>query len=140
MAATLFACNALAMPVGELRHISPKDKKIHILRVELAITAEDQRTGLMFRDSVKPYDGMWFDFGSTMPISMWMQNTKIPLDMVFVDESGKVAELYLGATPYSESLITPNQPVRYVLELPAGDAKRYGIRSGDTIKPVAEKP
>lgn len=103
------------------------------LHVQLAESDEDVRLGLMHRDSVAPYDGMLFDFGDTRPISMWMKNTRIPLDMVFIEADGTIAGMALNTTPYSEASILSPVPVRYVLELPAGMATTYGIQIKDRL-------
>jgi uncharacterized protein len=76
---------------------------------------------------------MLFDFGEDQPVSMWMRNTLIPLDMVFVEASGRIAGVAPDAVPLSERVIPSPGPVRAVLELNAGTARRLGIRRGDTV-------
>lgn len=104
--------------------------RVAIVSVELALDDAARARGLMGRTELAPGHGMWFDFGRTAPVSMWMKDTLLALDMVFVDASGEVVDVTTGTTPNSTALITPPAPVRYVLELPAGDAARLGIATG----------
>lgn len=103
----------------------------HTLRVQLAATPEQRRLGLMFRDTLAPYDGMLFDFGVQQPVRMWMKNTGLPLDMIFFDAKRRAVHVHHKATPYSEAAIATPHPARYVLELPAGRAAQWGLQPGD---------
>lgn len=102
-----------------------------VFTVELAITDEQRMQGLMHRESMPEDHGMLFDFGETRPVMMWMKNTILPLDMLFLDELGVVRHIKQGAVPFSESLIFSGGPVRYVLELNAGRVKHLGLAIGD---------
>ncbi len=106
-------------------------KQVHALRVELAEYAPARQYGLMHRQTVEPFAGMLFDFKASQPITMWMKNTLIPLDMVFFNNDQRVVHIHYNAEPESLELIRSPVPARYVLEVPAGDADRYGIRPGD---------
>ncbi|WP_176083206.1 DUF192 domain-containing protein [Martelella sp. HB161492] len=105
----------------------------HDLKIEVARTAKQRERGLMYRDTLDADYGMLFVFGDTQLVSMWMANTRIPLDMLFIDKDGAVASIYAGAEPYSERIISSGGPVAYVLELPGGDAHAYGVAAGDTV-------
>ncbi|PKP83608.1 MAG: hypothetical protein CVT79_00315 [Alphaproteobacteria bacterium HGW-Alphaproteobacteria-18] len=105
----------------------------HAFTVELATTPEEIQQGLMFRETLAPDAGMLFDFGTTRPVSMWMKNTLIPLDMLFIFEDGRVAAIARNTQPGSLRSVSPGVPVRAVLELPGGRARELGIEPGDTV-------
>ncbi len=113
--------------------IQTADGKTHDFTVELATTNPQREQGLMFRKSMAPENGMLFDFGTDREVTMWMRNTLIPLDMVFISKAGKVTHVSANAVPHSEDIISSRGPVRYVLELNGGAAKRLGIAKGDTV-------
>lgn len=102
--------------------------------VELALTPADRSTGLMHRQSMPAAHGMLFRFEQTRQVQMWMKNTPLSLDMVFITEEGEVAGIAAATTPFSEAIISSPGPVRYVLELNAGTAARTGIRAGDKVR------
>ena len=106
----------------------------HVIDVELATTPESRATGLMNRESMPDGQGMLFDFDESRPVSMWMKNTLIPLDMLFIDETGTVASIKTNAQPLSLDTIPSGGPVRYVLELNGGAASRYGVARGDRLE------
>ena len=97
--------------------------------VEVAETVAQQATGLMNRPSMPERTGMLFDFGQTRPVSMWMRNTLIPLDMVFVCADGTIARV-ARAEPLDETVVPSGEPVRYVLEVNAGEAEPAGLERG----------
>lgn len=102
------------------------------LNVELASSYQQRRTGMMYRTAFPPgVDGMLFDFGNNQLVQMWMKNTPLSLDMIFIEENGNIIRIANHIIPYSEDLITSVRPVRYVLELPAGTAIRYRLLAGD---------
>ncbi len=101
--------------------------------VELAETAEQQERGLMYRRNLATGAGMLFDFGEPRVITMWMENTYIPLDMLFIDEGGVVAGIARNTKPLSRTIISSRIPVRAVLEINAGAAAHLGIRPGDRV-------
>ncbi len=104
------------------------------LFLEFAATPAQRAHGLMFRRSLPANFGMLFDFGRTGAIAMWMKNTYIPLDMLFLDGRGRVVGLIADAEPLSEKVLSPGVPARAVLELPAGSIARYGVRVGDVLE------
>lgn len=112
----------------------------HAFEVELALTPADRERGLMFRESMAPDKGMLFDFGRPQPIQMWMKDTKLPLDMVFIGADGRVKGVAADTVPYSEAIIASPGPVRAVLELNAGTAKGLGIGAGDRVVSDALPP
>jgi hypothetical protein len=103
-------------------------------RVEVARNDADRAQGLMFRRSMAPDRGMLFDFAQVQPISMWMQNTYIPLDMLFIRPDGTIARVAENAEPLSTRTIPSGQPVLAVLELNGGTAARLGIKAGDRVE------
>lgn len=103
-------------------------------QVEVARNDADRAQGLMYRRSMAQDRGMLFDFGRVEPISMWMQNTYIPLDMLFIRKDGTVARIAANTEPLSTRTIPSGEPVLAVLELNAGTAARLGIKPGDRIE------
>jgi len=101
--------------------------------VEIATTQPQQRLGLMHRDSLAADAGMLFVYDPPRRIAMWMKNTKISLDMVFAGRSGTIFYIHENAQPMSEDLIPSPADTAYVLELPAGTARRLGIQTGDKL-------
>lgn len=104
------------------------------IEAEVARTAEERQVGLMYRRALAEDRGMLFDFGADTDISMWMKNTFIPLDMVFVRSDGVVHRIEHSTTPFSEAIVSSGAPVRYVIELAAGVAAKRGIARGDRVE------
>ncbi len=102
-------------------------------QVELATTSDQRQQGLMFRESLDSDRGMLFDFGRTGPVTMWMRNTYIPLDMLFIDADGRIDRIAANVQPLSDAVIGSGGPVRAVLELPAGTSAEHGIAVGDHV-------
>ncbi len=103
-------------------------------QVEVARNDADRSQGLMFRRSMAPDRGMLFDFGRVEPVSMWMQNTYLSLDMLFVRPDGTIARIAANTEPLSTRTIPSGEPVLAVLELNAGTAAKLGIKPGDRIE------
>ncbi|HEV2564448.1 MAG TPA: DUF192 domain-containing protein [Microvirga sp.] len=103
-------------------------------RVEVARNDADRAQGLMFRRSMPADQGMLFDFGRVEPVSMWMQNTYLPLDMLFIRADGTIARIAANTEPLSTRTIPSGEPVLSVLELNAGTAARLGIKPGDRVE------
>lgn len=101
--------------------------------VEIADTDELRQRGLMFRQRLAEDRGMLFDFGEPRPVAMWMKNTLIPLDMLFIRKDGTIAYIAENTTPGSLDAIGVTEPVLAVLELAGGVAAKHGIRAGDTV-------
>lgn len=106
----------------------------HELAIEVADTPQLRATGLMNRQSMPADQGMLFVFENSRPITMWMKNTYIPLDMLFLDETGTVTHVKTNTTPLSEAVISSNGPARYVLELNGGTARRLNVSKGDRLE------
>lgn len=102
-------------------------------KVELAVTPAQQQRGLMFRDKLEPYTGMLFDFGRPQAISMWMMNTLIPLDMVFIAPDGRILNIAANTKPMSTDTILSQGPAKGVLEIAGGTARLLGIKPGDLV-------
>jgi len=106
--------------------------------VEIARSDAERRQGLMHRRSLSPTGGMLFDFGADQDIAMWMRNTYVALDMVFVSSDGVVVDILPDTVPLSETLLASRAPARYVVELLAGQAATRGLAAGDRLwLPVA---
>jgi uncharacterized protein len=105
-------------------------RKFH---VELATSPPQLEQGLMFRRTLAPDAGMLFDFKTPSPVSMWMKNTFIPLDMVFIDAGGRVINIAERTVPQSLDPVAAAGPARAVLEVNGGTASRLGIKPGDRV-------
>ena len=101
--------------------------------VEVANTPEELKTGLMHRTNLGFNSGMIFNIYPVRPTAMWMKNTKIPLDMLFVAPDATISMIKENAEPMSEELIISKEPVRAVIEINAGQVKRHGIKIGDKV-------
>ena len=102
--------------------------------VELALDPADRASGLMNRKSMAADHGMLFKFDQSRQVLMWMKNTPLPLDMLFIDETGVVIRIANNTTPFSEAVIPSGGPVRYVLELNGGTSEKRGISAGDRVR------
>jgi uncharacterized membrane protein (UPF0127 family) len=105
----------------------------HLLSVEVATTPAQRGYGLMFRKELPPDSGMLFLYPKEGEISMWMKNTFIALDMLFIDKSGAIVHIAEGAVPQSLDIIPSEAPAKAVLEVPAGTAQRLSIKEGDRV-------
>jgi len=103
-------------------------------QVEVARDDAQRAQGLMFRRSMAPDRGMLFDFGRVEPVSMWMQNTYLSLDMLFIRPDGTIARIAANTEPLSTRTISSGEPVLAVLELNAGTAAKLGIKPGDRVE------
>ena len=106
----------------------------HPFTVELAESASQRAIGLMHRNILAPDRGMLFDFHVEQPEQFWMRNTFIPLDMLFSRATGEIVFIAAETIPHSDKPVGPTRPVRAVLEVPGGTAKRLGIKVGDTVR------
>ncbi len=106
---------------------------VHVFAVEMAATDEQRAIGLMNRKELPEGRGMLFDFGRDQEISMWMKNTHIPLDMIFITRDGRIHRIAENTEPFSERIIPSGGPVRAVLEVIGGTARKFGIASGDRV-------
>ena len=102
--------------------------------IEIAVSEEQLEYGLMCRTSLSANQGMLFDFKTAQFISMWMKNTFIPLDILFIDASGHIVAIKENAEPLSETIIASGKAVRWVLELKAGNVHKYAFTEGDKVE------
>jgi uncharacterized membrane protein (UPF0127 family) len=129
-----------AEPTGPQPEL-PKEKLIivtrdgvsHPFEVEMALTEAQQTVGEMFRPNVAPDAGMLFDWGYPRASQMWMRNTLVPLDMVFINADGTVRSIAENTVPRSLAVIDSRGPVRATLELAAGTTAKLNIRVGDKV-------
>ncbi len=122
-------------PTGELTIESAKGA--HKFTVEIATTPAQMEQGLMFRRKMAPDAGMLFVFNTPSKASMWMKNTFIPLDMLFIDPEGRIINIAERRVPESLDTTGPAAPARAVLELNGGTAQRLGIKPGDRVRSPA---
>ena len=109
--------------------------------VEMAVDPKEKELGLMFRTELADNQGMLFPYGGAQEVSMWMHNTYIPLDMVFIRADGTVYRIEQRAEPLSDRIITSQGLVSAVLELPGGAAERLGLKPGDHVRhPLFKAP
>ncbi|HSR54741.1 MAG TPA: DUF192 domain-containing protein, partial [Alphaproteobacteria bacterium] len=107
--------------------------KTHEFKVELAISVRQRMQGLMWRKRLPPDSGMLFIYPGNQVIEMWMKNTLIPLDMLFIDKTGKIVRIRERAVPQSVKVISSGQKVKGVLELAGGTVSKLGLKTGDRI-------
>ena len=144
--ASLFLAMTLLLPIGAQAQQSqpplPTEKLVIVTKggkrldfnVEMALTPQQQETGLMGRTTVAPDGGMLFDWGRAQESTMWMKNTVSSLDMVFINPDGTVRRVVENTVPQSLAVIDSRGPVRATLELAAGTAKRLDIHAGDKVE------
>jgi uncharacterized protein len=105
----------------------------HPFTVELATNGVERAVGLMFRKELPKDRGMLFDFRQEQAVAFWMRNTYIPLDMIFIRNDGRIRRIAEHAEPLSDRPVPSGGPVRAVLEVIAGTARRLGIAPGDRV-------
>ena len=106
---------------------------VHVFSVEMATTEEEKTTGLMYRKELPDGKGMLFDFSPEQQVSMWMKNTYISLDMIFIRADGRILRIAENTQPLSTRIISSGGPAKGVLEVIAGTAQKYGIQPGDRV-------
>lgn len=110
-----------------------RDGTRHSFRTEMALQPAEQMVGMMFRSEMAPNDAMLFDWGAPRESSMWMRNTLIPLDMLFVAADGRIHRIHERAVPLSLATIDSRGPVRATIEIQGGAAERLNLRVGDRV-------
>ena len=119
---------------GELTiYKEQSDSVIVKYNIEIAESDYETQTGLMHRESMELDQGMFFIFPDVLFHSFYMKNTKIPLDLIFIDEKLRIASYKENAQPMDETGLSSEVPVQYVLELNAGQRKEYSLEVGDRI-------
>ncbi|WNJ93640.1 DUF192 domain-containing protein [Bosea sp. 685] len=111
----------------------------HVFQVEVMRTPDQRAKGLMYRNYMPEDRGMLFDFARTEPVAMWMQNTYIPLDMLFIRANGTISRIAERTEPLSTRTIPSGEPVLSVLEINGGVAEKLGIKPGDKVEHVLFK-
>ncbi len=107
---------------------------VHTFFVQVARTSKERETGLMFREELSPNGGMLFDFDRPQPVAMWMRNTLIPLDMIFIEDDGRIAGIAENTVPHSLDIIRSPGPVSAVLEIKGGMSERLQLKAGDRVR------
>lgn len=113
--------------------IVTRDGTKHDFSVEMALKTDQQTVGEMFRKSVPADGGMLFDWGVVRESQMWMKNTLVPLDMVFINADGTIRAIAENTVPQSLAVIDSHGPVRATLELQGGITAKLNIRVGDVV-------
>ncbi|SHI89132.1 hypothetical protein SAMN05444000_103302 [Shimia gijangensis] len=144
MVRTVFAglLVTILSPVTVLAEVACREDSIMVrgdwgmakFRVGVADTPEERAQGLMNRESLSAGAGMLFVFEKTEPVSFWMENTLIPLDMIFISENGVVAHVHHNAKPLDRTPVSSKHPVRYVLEIKGGLAQAMRIGEGSQLR------
>jgi hypothetical protein len=136
---TAFVLFALMLAAGPGRTADQRTLEIasktgvHSFAVEIADTEPQREKGLMFRKNLPDGQGMLFDFKREQDVSFWMQNTYIPLDMIFIRGDGSILRIVENAEPLSTRTIPSGGPVLAVLEVIGGTARKLGIALGDRV-------
>lgn len=102
--------------------------------LEIADTDQKRSAGLMYRKDFPADRAMIFVFGEERPVMMWMANTPLPLDMLFIRNDGSIARVAENTVPFSKDIVASGEPVAFVIEVNAGIAAKLGIKAGDTVK------
>jgi uncharacterized membrane protein (UPF0127 family) len=127
-----FAGSAAQAAKFETLEIATKSG-VKVFSVELATTEEEKTTGLMYRKELADGKGMLFDFSPEQQVSMWMKNTYISLDMIFIRADGRILRIAENTEPMSTRIIASGGLAKGVLEVIAGTAQKYGIAPGDRV-------
>ena len=127
----------LNLAPAEAQKLEPLDLvtakgRVHF-SVEVMRNDAERAKGLMFRRFLPDDRGMLFDFGGEAPVMMWMKNTILPLDMIFIAKGGEIVTIAENTEPMSERVIPSGGPVLSVLEVNAGTAARLGLKPGDKV-------
>lgn len=130
VAAILAPFAALADDSQLTLHTDTGDYSFH---VDVVDTNESRARGLMYVTELADDAGMLFDFKEERPVSFWMRNTFIPLDMIFVGTDGVVKNVHVNAIPHDPTGIPSDGPVQFVLEIPGGRSVEIGLKPGDKM-------
>jgi uncharacterized protein len=129
----LFIAAGPIRPAGQQTLEIASKTGVHIFAVEIVDNDADRAKGLMYRKELPEGRGMLFDFHRDQEVSFWMQNTYIPLDMVFISGDGRILRIEENTEPLSTRLIPSGGPVRAVLEVIGGTTRKLGIAPGDRV-------
>ncbi len=123
---------------GELTIYKSIDSTEVKLDIEIADTDFDIQTGLMYRNSMDTNQGMLFVFDDVKERFFYMKNTKIPLDIIYINDNKKIVSFQKNAKPFDESSLPSNFPAKYVLEINAGLVDTWPLSVGDSINYTAQ--
>ena len=126
------ACDAWAASLQQLEIATKSGPRAFL--VEMATTEDEKNIGLMNRSELPDGRGMLFDFSPPQLVSMWMKDTLIPLDIIFIQADGRILRVAQNTEPLSTFAIPSGGVVKGVLEVIGGTAKKYGIGSGDRVR------
>jgi len=141
--ALLLVTGGIARPAEAMRREELKlhtARGVHVINTEITETQEEKALGLMFRTSLADNAGMLFFYDTPQEVTMWMRNTYIPLDMVFIRADGIVHRIEAWTQPFSESIISSGPNVVACLELAGGASERLGLKPGDRVEHALFKP
>jgi uncharacterized protein len=144
LAAALLIAASAALPQGaapeplsafpqSLLAIRTSSGKVVNFKIWEADTPKREQQGMMFIREMDEHTGMLFMFPENKPVTMWMKNTYVSLDLVFLNAQGKIDYIAANATPKSEAIIGPPTPEFAVLELKGGACESFGIKVGDKV-------
>src|SRR5256714_11642670 len=136
VASAMFAI-LCANPVARAASVQPLEittkSGVQVFSVEMATTEEEKTTGLMYRKELPDGKGMLVDFSPEQQVSMWMKNTYISLDMIFIRADGRILRIAESTEPLSTKIIPSGGAAKGVLEVIGGTAEKYGIKPGDRV-------
>lgn len=140
--ATISAVLVVTLPLAACSSVAQDDTRLsiqsadgtHQFTVEVVDTPESRAQGLMYVQELGDDEGMLFDFKEERPVSFWMRNTFIPLDMLFIEADGTVLNIHVNARPHDITSIPSAGPVQFVLEIPGGRSTELGIAAGDQVE------
>ncbi|MEW6702637.1 MAG: DUF192 domain-containing protein, partial [Bacteroidota bacterium] len=118
---------------GELLFTDVKGKIISKIDIEIADDDEQRQTGLMFRNKMDENQGMLFIFPTEEQQAFWMENTVLPLDIIFVNSKMEIVKIHKNAEPYSKKTLPSGKPSQYVVEVNGGYCSKFNVKEGDKI-------
>ena len=134
LAGALYAFTGASAQAASIQPLEIVTKTgVQVFSVEMATTEEEKTTGLMYRKELADGKGMLFDFNPEQEVSMWMKNTYISLDMIFIRADGRILRIAENTEPMSTKIISSRGLAKGVLEVIAGTAQKYGIAPGDRV-------
>ena len=134
LAGALYTFTGLSARAASIQPLEIVTKSgVQVFSVEMATTEEEKTTGLMYRKELADGKGMLFDFSPEQEVSMWMKNTYISLDMIFIRADGRILRIAENTEPLSTKIIPSRGLAKGVLEVIAGTAQKYGIAPGDRV-------
>lgn len=134
VAAFVLLLNVAVAPAAQFETLEiTTSRGVEVFRVEIAKSDQERATGLMYRRELPEGQGMLFDFRPDQDVAMWMKNTFIALDMIFIRADGTIHHIAENTEPHSTAIISSQGKVRAVLEVIGGTVRKYGIARGDKV-------